>query len=67
MRIRLIAITLVACAACVLDFPQSSAPAEPQHAQAIDFDALRAQAADALSALQQAHEGRVASVASAQF
>ena len=67
MRIRLIAITLAACAACVLDFPQSSAPAEPQHVQAIDFDALRAQAADALSALQQAHESRVASVASAQF
>jgi hypothetical protein len=65
MRTRLIAITLAACAACVLDFPQSSAPAEPQHAQAIDFDALRAQAADALNALQQAHESRA--VASAEF
>jgi hypothetical protein len=67
MRIRLIAIAFAACAACVIDFPQSSAPAEPQHVEAIDFNALRAQAADALNALQQAHEGRIASVASAEF
>jgi hypothetical protein len=67
MRVRLIVIALAACAACVVDFPRSPAPADPQHAEAIDFDALRGQAAAALDALQQSHEGRVASVASTEF
>jgi hypothetical protein len=47
--------------------PQSPAPAEPQRAEAIDFDALRAQASAALDALQQLREHRVASVEGARF
>jgi hypothetical protein len=67
MRIRLIAVTLAVCAACVFDIPQSPAPAEPQRAEAIDFDVLHAQATAALDALQQSHEHRLASVASTKF
>jgi len=47
--------------------PQSPAPAEPQRAEVIDFDALRAQASAALDALQQLREHRVASVEGARF
>ena len=67
MRIRLIAVTLAVCAACVFDIPQSTAPAEPQRAEAIDFNALHAQAAAALHELQQSHVHRLASVASTEF
>jgi hypothetical protein len=67
MRIRLIAVTLAVCAACVFDIPQSPAPAEPQRAEAIDFDALHAHAAAALNELQQSHAHRLASVASTEF
>jgi hypothetical protein len=67
MRIRLIAVTLAVCAACVFDIPQSPAPAEPQRAETIDFDALNAQAAAALNALQESHEHRLTSVASTDF
>jgi len=67
MRVRLIALTLAVCAAGVFAVPQSPAPAEPQQAEAIDFDALRGQAAAALNALQQSHEQRVASVARTRF
>jgi hypothetical protein len=43
-------------------------PAEPQQrAEAIDFDALRAQATAALTSLQQSREARVASVATTAF
>jgi hypothetical protein len=42
--------------------------AEPQQrAEAIDFDALRAQATAALTSLQQSREARVASVATTAF
>jgi len=67
MRVQLIALTFAVCVAGVFGIPQSPAPAEPQQGEAIDFDALRGQAAAALNALQQAHEPRVASVASTQF
>ena len=67
MRIRFISITLAVCAACFFDIPQSRAPAEPQREDAIDFDALHAQAAAALYVLQQSHERRLASVVSTKF
>ena len=67
MRIRVIALTFAVCVACVFDVPQSPAPAEPQQAEAIDFEALHEQVAAALNALQQSHEQRVASVAGTEF
>jgi hypothetical protein len=45
----------------------SSAGFEPQRAEIIDFDALRAQAAAALESLQQARERQLASVARTAF
>ena len=59
MRIRLIAAAFAVCTTSVFCIPQS--PADLQQAEAIDFDALRAQAAAALGALQQLHKHRVAS------
>jgi hypothetical protein len=48
--------------------PQSPAPAEPQQAAGeIDFGALRAQATDALTALQLSHERRMASATGEDF
>jgi len=67
MRVRLFALAAAACAACLFSVPQLSAPAGPQRTEAIDFDALRAQATVAMTALQQSHEARVASVASDEF
>ena len=67
MRIRLIAATFAVCTASIFGMPQSPAPAEPQRAEAIDFDALHAQASAALDALQQLREHRVASVEGARF
>ncbi len=67
MRVRLFLVA-AACAFCLLALPQPPAPAEPQVSAAqIDFDALHAQARGALEALQQSHEPRVASAASAAF
>jgi hypothetical protein len=68
MRIRFIALTLAVCGVCLFAIPQSPAPAEPQQAAAqIDFDALHAQAADALTVLQLSHERRMASVTGEDF
>jgi len=67
MRLRLVAVTVIACGACLFATPQSPAPADPQQAEAIDFDALHAQAAAALEALQQSQERRLASVATTAF
>ena len=67
MRVRLIALAVAACAACFFAVPQPPAPAEPQRAAGIDFDALRAQATVAMTALQQSREARVASVAGDEF
>jgi hypothetical protein len=47
--------------------PQSPAPVEPQRAETIDFDALRAQAAVALETLQQSRERQLAFVARTAF
>ena len=64
MRVRLVAMTLAVAGVCLFAGSQLPAPAEPQQqAEAIDFDALRAQAQAALTALQQSHEARVASLA----
>jgi hypothetical protein len=63
MRFRLIAATVVVTSACQFAVPHQRAPAEPQQqAEAIDFDALRAQATAALTSLQRSREARVASV-----
>ncbi len=67
MRVRYFLVA-AACALCLLALPQPPAPAEPQvSVTQIDFDALRAEAKGALEALQQSHEPRVASAASAAF
>ena len=67
MRVRYFLVA-AACALCLLALPQPPAPAEPQvSVTQIDFDALRAEARGALEALQQSHEPRVASAASAAF
>ncbi len=67
MRVRYFLVA-AACAFCLLALPQPPAPAEPQvSVTQIDFDALRAEARGALDALQQSHEPRVASAASAAF
>jgi hypothetical protein len=67
MRWRLAVVTLIACGACLFGTPQSPTPAEPQRAETIDFDALRAQAAAALETLQQSRERQLASVARTAF
>jgi hypothetical protein len=67
MRWRLAVVTLIACGACLFGTPQSPTPAEPQRVEAIDFDALRAQAAAALETLQQSRERQLASVARTAF
>ena len=67
MRVRLIALAVAACAACFFAVPQPPAPAGPQRAEAIDFDALRAQARAALETLQQSRERRLASAGSGEF
>ena len=64
---RLVVVTLILCGACLFATPRSLAPAEPQQAEAIDFDALHAQATAALETLQQSRERRLASVASTAF
>ena len=67
MRWRLAVVTLIACGACLFATPQLPTPAEPQHVEAIDFDALRAQATAALVTLQQSRERQLASVARSAF
>ena len=68
MRVRLVAMTLAIAGACLFAGSQLPAPAQPQQqAEAIDFDALRAQAQAALTSLQQSRDARVASVASTAF
>ena len=68
MRVRLVAMTLAVAGVCLFAGSQLPAPAEPQQqAEAIDFDALHAQAQAALISLQQSREARVASVASTVF
>ena len=68
MRVRLVALTLAIAGVCLFAGPQLPAPAQPQQqAEAIDFDALRAQAQAALTSLQQSRDARVASVASTAF
>lgn len=67
MRVRFLLLA-AACALGLLALPQPPAPAEPQVAAAlIDFDGLHVQARGALEALQQSHEPRLASAASAAF
>jgi hypothetical protein len=68
MRVRLVVVTLAIAGVCVFAGSQLPAPAQPQQqAEAIDFDALRAQAQAALTSLQQSRDARVASVASTAF
>ena len=68
MPVRLVAMTLAIAGICLFAGSQLPAPAQPQQqAEAIDFDALRAQAQAALSSLQQSRDARVASVASTAF
>ena len=64
MRVRLVVVTLAIAGVCVFAGSQLPAPAQPQQqAEAIDFDALRAQAQAALTSLQQSRDARVASTA----
>ena len=70
MRVRLVALTLAIAGVCLFAGSQLPAPAQPpqqQQAEAIDFDALHAQAQAALTSLQQSRDARVASVASTAF
>jgi hypothetical protein len=67
MRLHLVALSLTVCGACLFAVPQAPAPADPQQVEAIDFDALRAQARAALETLQQSQEHRLTSAASTAF
>jgi hypothetical protein len=67
MRIHLVALSLAVGGVYLFTVPQSPVPAEPQQAEAIDFDALRAQARAALETLQQSQEHRLAAAASTAF
>jgi hypothetical protein len=66
MSVRILAVAAIVtfCTALFVAMPRPSTPAEVSTEVAaveIDFDALRAEAAAALRALEQAHERRVAS------
>ena len=70
VRILAVAAILTFCAALLVAMPRSSTSAEVSHetaAVAIDFDALRAEAAAALQALEQSREQRLASAEVAAF
>jgi len=67
MCVRLVAVALALCGACLFVAPQSPAPVELQRAETVDFDALRAQAAVALETLQQSRERQLAFVARTAF
>jgi len=70
VRILAAAAILTFCAALLVAMPRSSTSAEVSHemaAVAIDFDALRAEAAAALQALERSREQRLASAEVAAF
>jgi hypothetical protein len=67
MRVHIVALSLAVGGACLFAVPRAPAPAEPQQAEAIDFDALRAQATAALETLQQSQEHHLASAVSTEF
>jgi hypothetical protein len=69
VRILAVAAILAFLAALFVAMPRSSTSAEVSHEMAvtIDFDALRAEAAAALRALEQSHERRIASADVAGF
>ena len=72
MSVRILAAVAILAflAALFVAMPRSSTSAEVSHemaAVAIDFDALRAEAAAALQALEQSHERRIASSDVAEF
>ena len=57
MSVRLLALAVAVCGACLFAIQQPPAPAEPQQtAEQIDFGALHAQATAALAALQRSQE-----------
>jgi hypothetical protein len=67
MRVHLVAFSLAVCGACLFAVPRAPVPAEPQQAEAIDFDALRTQARAALETLQQSQEHHLAPAVSTEF
>jgi hypothetical protein len=69
MSVRLLAAAAIVAffAALFVATPRASTSSEVSAAVAIDFDALRAEAAAALQALEQSHEQRLASVDAAAF
>jgi hypothetical protein len=70
VRILAAAAILTFCAALFVAMPRASTSAEVSHETAtvaIDFDALRAEAAAALRALEQSREPRLASMDAAAF
>jgi hypothetical protein len=68
MRVRLFLLSVAVCGACLFAVAQPPAPAEPQQvARQIDFDALHAQAAAALTALQQSHDGPATLASAVEF
>ena len=72
MSVRILAVAAIAtfCAAVFVAVPRPSTSAEVLQetaAVAIDFDALRAEAAAALQALEQSREQRLASAEAAAF
>jgi hypothetical protein len=72
MSVRILAVAAIVtfCAALFVAMPRASTSAEVSHetaAVAIDFDALRAEAAAALQALEQSREQRLASAEVAAF
>ena len=67
MRVCFVAVAFAVCSACPFAMTHPPAPAKPQQAEVIDFDALRAKATSALEMLQQSRERRLASVASTAF
>jgi hypothetical protein len=68
VRARLVALAIALCGAFLLVIPQPTALVESRETTAqIDFDALHAQAKDALTMLQLAHERRIAGVIVEEF
>ena len=70
VRILAAAAILTFCATLFVAMPRPSTSAEVSHETAtvaIDFDALRAEAAAALQALEQSREARLASMDAAAF
>jgi hypothetical protein len=70
VRILAAAAILTFCAALFVAMPRASTSAEVSHETAtvaIDFDALRAEAAAALRTLEQSREPRLASMDAAAF